>query len=187
MTGPDRLRPGLRRAALHLRRQGPRRAPGRCGRGGRPRHFRRLPGPDQRGGGHLGHGRGLVAVAALLPLGGLAQGPAAAIDEAIAPALKTWAGAQEERLARVRLLFALDGARWNEERVLDRYELLYETGLAPEAARDRDRARGGPGAGARALRSGLRRADDLRPPPHPGHRPSAACAASSSTARWPSS
>jgi hypothetical protein len=39
-------------------------------------------------------------------------------------------------------LFALDGAPWNEERVLERYELLYEAGLAPEAARDRDRARG---------------------------------------------
>jgi hypothetical protein len=35
------------------------------------------------------------------------------------------------------LLFALDGAPWNEERVLERYELLYEAGLAPEAARDR--------------------------------------------------
>lgn len=41
------------------------------------------------------------------------------------------------RRARCRQLFALDGARWNEERVLDRYELLYEAGLAPEAARDR--------------------------------------------------
>jgi hypothetical protein len=40
-------------------------------------------------------------------------------------------------LARARLLFALDGAPWNEERVLERYELLYEAGLAPEAARDR--------------------------------------------------
>ena len=39
--------------------------------------------------------------------------------------------------------FALDGATWNEERVLERYELLYEAGLAPEAARDRARAQGG--------------------------------------------
>ena len=44
------------------------------------------------------------------------------------------------RLARVRTLFGLDGARWNEERVLERYELLYEAGLAPEAARDGGRA-----------------------------------------------
>jgi hypothetical protein len=66
------------------------------------------------------------------------------IDEAVAPALRGWAKAEESRLSRARLLFALDGAPWNEERVLERYELLYEAGLAPEAARDRERARGGP-------------------------------------------
>ena len=72
------------------------------------------------------------------------KGRPPSIDEAIAPALKAWAGAQDERLARARLLFALDEAPWNEERVLERYELLYEAGLAPEAARDRARARGAP-------------------------------------------
>ena len=66
------------------------------------------------------------------------------IDDAIAPALKAWTRGDEAKLSRVRLLFALEGAPWNEERVLERYELLYEAGLAPEAARDRDRARGGP-------------------------------------------
>jgi hypothetical protein len=68
------------------------------------------------------------------------------IDELIVPALRQWAAARPalaaERLARARLLFAFDGATWNEERVLDRYELLYEAGLAAEAARDRDRAQG---------------------------------------------
>ena len=57
------------------------------------------------------------------------------IDEVIAPALMRWAKGEpqadaDDRLARIRLLFALDGARWNEERVLERYELLYEAGLA---------------------------------------------------------
>jgi hypothetical protein len=66
------------------------------------------------------------------------------IDDAITPALLAWAKGNEGRLARARLLFALDGAPWNEERVLERYELLYEAGLALEAARDRDRAKGGP-------------------------------------------
>lgn len=67
------------------------------------------------------------------------------IDEIIAPQLKAWtqsAGDPEtanQRRARARLAFALDGAVWNEERALDRYELLYEAGLAPEAARDRAR------------------------------------------------
>lgn len=69
------------------------------------------------------------------------RGRPALIDEVLAPQLRRWA-ASEERLARVRLLFALDGAPWNEERVLERYELLYEAGLAAEAARDRERVRG---------------------------------------------
>ena len=56
---------------------------------------------------------------------------------ALEPALRHWATLAPNRLARVCLLFALDGAPWNEERMLERYELLYEAGLAPEAARDR--------------------------------------------------
>ena len=55
----------------------------------------------------------------------------------IEDALRRWAGGDAQRLARARLAFALDGAPWNEERVLERYELLYEAGLAQEAARDR--------------------------------------------------
>lgn len=71
------------------------------------------------------------------------KGRPAAIAERIEPELRSWAasevrgGLADSRLARARQLFALDGARWNEERVLERYELLYEAGLAPEAARDR--------------------------------------------------
>ncbi|WP_397418413.1 NrtR DNA-binding winged helix domain-containing protein [Phenylobacterium sp.] len=57
--------------------------------------------------------------------------------EPLEAALRAWAAGDAQRLARARLLFALDGAPWNEERVLERYELLYEAGLAPEAARDR--------------------------------------------------
>ena len=70
------------------------------------------------------------------------------IDAEIAPALAAWAeqadGAapRELRWARARQLFALDDAPWNEERVLDRYELLYEAGLAWEAARDQALIRG---------------------------------------------
>jgi len=69
-------------------------------------------------------------------------GRPAVIDEVIAPALSGWAGVSAERAQRARSLFALDGARWNEERVLDRYELLYEAGLAAEAHRDRPGAEG---------------------------------------------
>jgi hypothetical protein len=70
------------------------------------------------------------------------SGRPAIIDAVVAPALEAWAGRSNERRARARLHFALDGAPWNEERVLERYELLYEAGLAPEAARDRARAMG---------------------------------------------
>lgn len=68
-------------------------------------------------------------------------GRPSAIDAVIAPSLRAWAvgagdAAAARRWARARLAFALDGAVWNEERVLDRYELLYEAGLTQEAARD---------------------------------------------------
>jgi hypothetical protein len=58
----------------------------------------------------------------------------------IEEALRRWADGDPQRLGRARLLFALDAAPWNEERVLERYELLYEAGLAREAARDRSEA-----------------------------------------------
>jgi hypothetical protein len=72
------------------------------------------------------------------------------IDDLIAPKLRAWAQTGRDadtiaqRRSRVRLAFALDGAVWNEERALDRYELLYEANLAPEAARDRARFDGKP-------------------------------------------
>jgi len=72
-----------------------------------------------------------------------------ALDEVIGPALHQWASRGrgnegDRRRSRARLLFALDGAHWNEERVLDRYELLYEADLVPEAERDHERAAGRP-------------------------------------------
>jgi hypothetical protein len=62
----------------------------------------------------------------------------------VAGALRRWAGADSHRTTRVGGLFGLE-APWNEERVLERYELLYEAGLAPEAARDRGEAGVEPG------------------------------------------
>jgi len=63
------------------------------------------------------------------------------IDNHIAVALKAWAehGGKNaaSRLDRARLAFGLDARPWIAERTLDRYELLYEAGLAPEAGRDR--------------------------------------------------
>lgn len=63
--------------------------------------------------------------------------------EAIVPRLLSWAKAaesralKEERKRRVTLGFGLNVDGWNEELVLQRYELLYEAGLITEAARDR--------------------------------------------------
>ena len=73
-------------------------------------------------------------------------GPAPLIEAVIAGGLRDWAARDAVRTARADSLFALaPGSRWNEEKVLERYELLYEAGLAPEAARDRGAA---PAAGA---------------------------------------
>lgn len=67
------------------------------------------------------------------------------ISNEIEPRLKAWAerpvngsAAQKPiaRADRVRMCFGLDGAAWDEEKVLDRYELLYEAGLVEEAKRD---------------------------------------------------
>ena len=56
------------------------------------------------------------------------------------PALRAWADGDPRRLGRAETLFALTPERrWNEERVLERYELLYEAGLVAESARDHDR------------------------------------------------
>ena len=44
--------------------------------------------------------------------------------------------AAELRRERVRLCFGADGVAWDEEKVLERYELLYEAGLVEEARRD---------------------------------------------------
>ena len=60
-------------------------------------------------------------------------------DAQIREGLHAWADGDEHRLARARALFALTADhRWNEERVLERYELLYEARLVAEAWRDAD-------------------------------------------------
>jgi len=55
------------------------------------------------------------------------------------------------RAVRIQVAFGLHTASWNEELVLERYELLYEAGLIAEAARDRGRDGGAPGATGAAM------------------------------------
>ena len=79
-----------------------------------------------------------------------------ALHAALVEGLTRWSDADDRRTARARALFALTpDHRWNEERVLERYELLYEAGLAPEAARDRARADGQDPAEPAALSAAL--------------------------------
>jgi hypothetical protein len=66
------------------------------------------------------------------------------IERDILPELAKWAGEDEapdharalSRTDRMRIFFGTEGTHWDEERVLDRYELLYEAGLVEEARRD---------------------------------------------------
>nr|WP_306268489.1 NAD regulator [Pararhizobium sp. IMCC3301] len=61
------------------------------------------------------------------------------LDRYLLPALSEWAAQGDPTQAeRLKLAFALDGLVWDDERVLDRYELLYEAGLIEEAADGRD-------------------------------------------------
>ncbi|WP_026872478.1 NUDIX hydrolase [Inquilinus limosus] len=76
--------------------------------------------------------------------------------------LAGWAAAaagdaeRRRREARLRIAFGLGGLPWGEERVLERYELMYEAGLAAEAHRD------GRGPACPALAEGAPMAADHR-------------------------
>jgi hypothetical protein len=65
------------------------------------------------------------------------------IEKRIAPALNQWidmtpdSRTRQERRERCDINFGLAGAPWVPERVLERYELVYEVDLAIEALRDR--------------------------------------------------
>lgn len=71
------------------------------------------------------------------------HGRPAVLDGAIVPALDVWveeapgSQARRERRERADIVFGLRGAAWDGERVLERYELLYEACLVPETCRDR--------------------------------------------------
>jgi hypothetical protein len=61
------------------------------------------------------------------------------LDETILPRLAQWSRDQRSdpaRKERLRLCFGSEGSPWDEEKVLERYELLYEAGLVEEAKRD---------------------------------------------------
>lgn len=61
------------------------------------------------------------------------------LDAGLLPALERWTRSastearQARRRERVDMVFGCHGAPWNRERVLDRYELLFEAGLVRES------------------------------------------------------
>jgi hypothetical protein len=66
-----------------------------------------------------------------------------AILDTIIPLLNEWTAPPHGELGRalgwrerLRLCFGVGGSPWDEEKVLDRYEMLYEAGLVEEARRD---------------------------------------------------
>ncbi len=67
----------------------------------------------------------------------------AILNDTIIPLLAAWTGPPHGELGRalgwrerLRLCFGVGGSPWDEEKVLDRYEMLYEAGLIEEARRD---------------------------------------------------
>lgn len=77
------------------------------------------------------------------------EGRPAILDDVILPRLDDWvhmrgntsvaaglATIDQTNRNRVRIAFGLDDVRWDEERVLERYELIYSAGLVEEAVAD---------------------------------------------------
>jgi hypothetical protein len=72
------------------------------------------------------------------------QGRPEILDRLALPMLSEWAARSDkpaggralDRRERLRFCFATRGIPWDEEKVLDRYELLYEAGMVAEARRD---------------------------------------------------
>lgn len=95
-------------------------------------------------------GAGWRDVYAFFPWEDWRDGRPGVIDDALLPALNTWLArlsdlqqAEQER-ERVDIHFGVNGAPWVPERVLERYELLYQAGLIPEAGAERQPAFGRP-------------------------------------------
>ncbi len=73
------------------------------------------------------------------------EGRPSRLAQAITPGLDRWIdeapGLVQRQLRRERceIAFGLGGVQWDEERVLERYELVYEAGMVEEAWRDHPR------------------------------------------------
>ena len=89
-----------------------------------------------------------------------ADAQAAALDQ-IAAGLSAWADSdphlQSQRRQRIDFTFGLNGWNWNEDLVLQRYELMYEAALIPEAGGRPGFGQPLPGDHRRILATGIAR------------------------------
>jgi hypothetical protein len=96
-----------------------------------------------RGGSDLSAGASFRPIYSFFPWEDWRAGKPAMIEARILPALRKWAARDPDRLnayglsrtERVRILFGEEG-RFDDENALDRFQLLYESGLVEEARRD---------------------------------------------------
>lgn len=115
--------------------------------------------------GHTAAWRGIYG---FLPWEDRRAGAPEILRERIGPALAEWVeaasgdAARRERRGRADITFGIGAAAWDTERVLDRYELLYEAGLVAESRRDREPARPGDGSRHAGTRFGAPLALDHR-------------------------
>ena len=90
-------------------------------------------------GGHAASWKGIYG---FLPWEDRRFGEPEILRDRIRSALAEWVhsaatpGEERQRRGRVDITFGVEGTPWDSERVLDRYELLYEAGLIAEALRD---------------------------------------------------
>ena len=73
----------------------------------------------------------------LLPWEDWREGRPSVLERVLLPGLRAWVSdkpaGRHSRSERVEIAFGLGDAGWDNERVLDRYELVYEAGLVSEA------------------------------------------------------
>jgi len=93
-----------------------------------------------------GHAAAWQGIYGVLPWEDHRDGEPQILRDRIRPALAGWVDAvpedsvRRERRGRAAITFGSGAAPWDSERVLDRYELLYEAGLVAESVRDREPA-----------------------------------------------
>lgn len=89
------------------------------------------------------------------------NGAPALVHDMLIPELKRWLDtdltAKRIRWQRIAHAFGLDGFAWNEDMVLQRYELLYEAGLVAEATRQSNESLGAEDALGLSMRFDHRR------------------------------